>query len=132
MRHVARIRCASSFINSTGNSLITSLATLASVLPGTLLLATALAGCSNGSTTASGPLALAEAIVDDSVITTKLKIALLEDTTLKGANILVEICHREVVMTGSVLNTTQKDHAAQIAQALNGVRTVDNKLAASK
>ena len=74
----------------------------------------------------------AGAAIDDSIITTKLKTALLADTTLKGSDISVETRNGEVSMTGTVTNPAQKDHAAKIAQALNGVKNVNNKLALKK
>jgi hyperosmotically inducible protein len=81
---------------------------------------------------ASGTAASAGRAIDDSVITTKLKTALLTDSILKGADISVETRNGEVVLTGSVLNPAQKDHAAKIAQAINGVKGVNNKLAMKK
>ncbi len=67
-------------------------------------------------------------VVEDSVITTKLKTAVLADTILKDSKISVETKGGTVSLTGSVVNDAQKDHAAQIAQALEGVKSVDNKL----
>jgi osmotically-inducible protein OsmY len=37
-----------------------------------------------------------------------------------------------VVLTGSILNPAQKDHAAKVAQAMNGVKGVNNKLVMKK
>lgn len=71
-------------------------------------------------------------VIEDSVITTKLKTALLADTTLEGAHISVETRKGTVMLTGSITRPAQKEHAAQIAQALDGVASVDNKLAVSK
>jgi hyperosmotically inducible protein len=83
-------------------------------------------------TGASGTAASAGRAIDDSVITTKLKTALLTDSTLKGADISVETRNGEVVLTGSILNPAQKDHAAKVAQAMNGVKGVNNKLVMKK
>lgn len=79
-----------------------------------------------------GTAATAGAAIDDSVITTKLKTAILADSTLKGSSISVETRNGEVMLTGTVNNAAQKDHAASIAQALNGVKNVNNKLAVKK
>lgn len=82
--------------------------------------------------TGSGTAASAGTAIDDSIITTKLKTALLADTTLKGTDISVETRSGEVSLTGFVTSPAQKDHAAKIAQALSGVKNVDNKLALKK
>lgn len=86
---------------------------------------------SSGST-GSGTASTAGAAIDDSIITTKLKTALLADTTLKGSDISVETRSGEVSLSGTVTSPAQKDHAAKIAQALNGVKNVNNKLALKK
>lgn len=89
-------------------------------------------GASSAGTAASGAgsaVAAAGTVVEDTTITAKLKAALLADTTLKGASISVETRNGEVVLTGAVNNAAQRQHAAQIAQALNGVKNVNNKLA---
>ncbi len=80
----------------------------------------------------TGAATAAGTAIDDSVITTKLKTALLADTTLKGSDISVETRNGEVVLTGSVASSSQKDHAAKIAQALSGVKGVNNKLSVKK
>ena len=82
-----------------------------------------------GAGTAGSAANRAGAVIEDTVITTKLKAALLADTTLKGASISVETRNGEVVLTGSVNSQAQREHAAQIAQALDGVKNVNNKLA---
>ncbi len=83
----------------------------------------------SGAGTAGTGDSRAGAVIEDTLITTKLKAALLADTTLKGASISVETRNGEVVLTGSVNSQAQREHAAQIAQALNGVKNVNNKLA---
>lgn len=89
------------------------------------------AGSASGAS-GSGTGSTAGAAIDDSIITTKLKTALLADTTLKGSDISVETRNGEVSLTGTVTSPAQKDHAAKIAQALNGVKNVNNKLAMKK
>lgn len=82
-----------------------------------------------GSSGTGAATSSAGAVIDDTMITTKLKAALLADTTLSGATISVETRNGEVVLTGAVDNPAQREHAAQIARALSGVKNVNNKLA---
>ena len=89
-------------------------------------------GTSGSSGSAGGAASTAGAAIDDSIITTKLKTALLADTTLKGSDISVETRGGEVSLSGTVTSPAQKDHAAKIAQALNGVKNVNNKLVLKK
>ena len=83
-------------------------------------------------TTAAGAASNAGVAIEDSVITTKLKTAILADTTLKGSDISVETRNGEVLLTGSVTSDAQKDHTAKIARALSGVKNVNNKLTIKK
>lgn len=87
---------------------------------------------SSAGSTGSGGASTAGTAIDDSIITTKLKTALLADTTLKGTDISVETSKGQVSLTGTVTSPAQKDHAAKIAQALDGVKGVNNKLAMKK
>ncbi|MBC7514808.1 MAG: BON domain-containing protein [Herminiimonas sp.] len=86
-------------------------------------------GAGTGESGASGAATAAGALIEDTVITTKLKAALLADATLKGASISVETRNGEVVLTGTVNSQGQREHAAQTARALSGVKNVNNKLA---
>ncbi|MES2832762.1 MAG: BON domain-containing protein [Pseudomonadota bacterium] len=96
----------------------------------TMGAATTEAATSTGAAVASAANSVGT-VVEDSVITAKLKTAILADTTLKDSNISVDTKNGTVALTGSVVNDAQKDHAAKIAQALEGVKSVDNKLAAA-
>jgi len=66
--------------------------------------------------------------IDDSVITTKVKSALLRDSGLKSFDIKVETSRGKVQLSGFVDNLNQMDHAIAVAQRINGVRTVENKM----
>ena len=85
-----------------------------------------------GTGSAGGTASTAGRTIDDSVITTKLKTTMLTDPILKGADISVETRNGEVVLTGSVSTQAQKDHAVKAAQAVGGVKGVNNKLAMKK
>jgi hyperosmotically inducible protein len=69
----------------------------------------------------------AERAVDDSVITTKAKSALLADTTVKGSDIHVETNKGVVTLSGTVENERQRERAASIVRGLDGVKSVENK-----
>jgi len=86
-------------------------------------------GGASTSAAVSGAANTVGTVVEDSVITTKLKTAILADMTMKDSNVSVDTKNGTVMLTGSVANDMQKDHVAKIAQALEGVKTVDNKLA---
>lgn len=80
-----------------------------------------------GSPGAYGSGSAARAI-DDSVITTKAKSALLADTTVKGTDINVETNRGVVSLSGMVDSEGQRDRAASIVRGIDGVKSVDNKM----
>lgn len=82
-----------------------------------------------GSSSSSGnpSMQLAERAVDDSVITTKAKSALLADTTVKGSEIHVETNKGIVTLSGAVDNERQRERAASIVRGIDGVKSVENK-----
>jgi len=67
-------------------------------------------------------------VIDDSIITTKVKAALLADPDVKGTDINVETKKGEVMLSGFVGNQQQIDQAMKIAKAVEGVKKVDNKM----
>ncbi len=79
-------------------------------------------GASSSSSTSAG------AKIDDSIITTKVKTALLADSTVKGTDISVETKEGEVMLSGFVGDQAQIDKAKQIAQNVEGVKNVNNKM----
>ncbi|RJG08036.1 BON domain-containing protein [Noviherbaspirillum cavernae] len=81
-----------------------------------------------GTAPSSAPAASAAASIDDSIITTKVKTALLADTDVKGSDISVETKQGEVMLGGSVQSQAQIDKALKIANAVDGVKSVDNKM----
>lgn len=66
--------------------------------------------------------------IDDSVITTKVKAALLKDAGLESFDIKVETRRGEVQLSGFVDSQNQMDRAIAVAQEVKGVRNVDNKM----
>ncbi len=89
----------------------------------------ATAGSSDQSSGASSDtLSKAGAVVEDSVITTKLKAALLADSEIKGTDVSVDTEQGEVTLTGTVQSAAQKDRIEKIAQGIDGVKNVQDKL----
>jgi hyperosmotically inducible protein len=88
------------------------------VLLGTVLALSA-AGCAN---TSLGQK------VDDSVITTRVKTALIADPDVKGTVVNVETVNGTVQLSGFVDSPAQISRAADIAKRVDGVTRVENKL----
>ncbi len=66
--------------------------------------------------------------IDDSVITTKVKTALLSDPEVSGMDINVTTFKGRVQLNGLVNNAQQIDQAAQLAREVGGVVAVENNL----
>lgn len=66
--------------------------------------------------------------VDDSVITTKVKAALLADEYVKSIDVKVETRKSEVMLSGFAESQIQIDRALMVARAVEGVTSVDNQL----
>jgi osmotically-inducible protein OsmY len=67
-------------------------------------------------------------VVDDSVITTKIKAQLASDEFLKSFQISVETRKGIVELSGFVDSKKAKDKAGQIARGVEGVKSVKNAL----
>jgi osmotically-inducible protein OsmY len=94
-----------------------------SVLCGAAILATAISGCA--------PTEKAEGTggyIDDTVITTKVKAALLADNTIKSTEIKVETFKGQVQLSGFVSSRADAHHAVEITRGVAGVRTVENDM----
>lgn len=66
--------------------------------------------------------------IDDTVMTTKVKSALLRDTGLESLDIKVETRKGVVQLSGFVDSQNQMDRAMAVAQGVDGVSNVDNKI----
>jgi hyperosmotically inducible protein len=104
------------------------------LLLGTTLTAIAvslLIGCNKAPDVApmvlTPPIA-AGTVVDDAVITSSVKMALLAEPGIKGFDISVLTTKGEVQLTGSVNNQGQIDQASTIARATEGASSVKNEL----
>lgn len=67
-------------------------------------------------------------VVDDSVITGKVKAALVADPTTKAHQISVETFHGVVQLSGFVDSSEARSRARQVAQQVDGVKDVKNDL----
>jgi c(7)-type cytochrome triheme protein len=66
--------------------------------------------------------------VDDAVITTKVKAAVLEEPTLKSAEINVETSKGIVQLSGFVRSRADINKAVAVAKAVKGVKSVKNDM----
>jgi osmotically-inducible protein OsmY len=66
--------------------------------------------------------------VDDSVITTKVKAAVLEEPSLKSAEINVETSKGRVQLSGFVRSRADIDKAVEVAKSVKGVKSVKNDM----
>jgi hyperosmotically inducible periplasmic protein len=83
---------------------------------------------SSGASGSGGTGSSAGTLIDDSVITTKVKTALLSDAEIKGSDISVETKQGEVMLSGFVRDKAQFDKAVKVASAVEGVKKVNNKM----
>jgi hyperosmotically inducible periplasmic protein len=67
-------------------------------------------------------------VIDDTVITAKVKSALIADETTKAHEINVETENGIVQLSGFVDNETQKTAATTVARGIEGVSDVHNKI----
>ena len=66
--------------------------------------------------------------IDDSVITTKVKAAILNEPTLKVAEINVETFKGTVQLSGFVSSATDSTKAVQVTRTVKGVKAVKNDI----
>lgn len=107
--------------------------------PGLLVLNTTLAGllafsvaaCNKAPETTGAPPATTTVgtEIDDSVITTSVKSALLADPDIKSIDFKVETRKGEVQLSGFADSQTQIDRATAVAKGVAGVKNVINNVA---
>jgi len=88
-----------------------------------ILLAFTLTGCGGGPSKQSTGERL-----DDSVVTAKVKAALLNDQDVSGTSVNVETFKGVVQLSGFVRTDQERMRAAQLARSINGVSEVRNDL----
>ena len=67
-------------------------------------------------------------VIDDSVLTSKVKIGLIDDPITKAGQINVESYRGVVQLGGFVDNAQQKEQATKVARSVTGVKEVRNDL----
>jgi hyperosmotically inducible protein len=70
-------------------------------------------------------------VIDDSVITAKVKTALIDDPVTKAGDINVETYRGVVQLGGFVDDSRQKEQATKVARGVSGVKEVRNDLRVS-
>jgi hypothetical protein len=73
-----------------------------------------------------------KAYVDDSVLTTKVKAAILNEPSLKSLEIGVETYKGNVQLSGFVASNAEISKAGMVARAVDGVSSVKNDLRLKK
>jgi c(7)-type cytochrome triheme protein len=68
------------------------------------------------------------AYLDDAVVTTKVKAAVLEEASLKSAEINVETYKGTVQLTGFVRSRADINKAVEVAKSVEGVKSVKNDM----
>lgn len=107
-----------------------SLGWLALNTPLAVMVTVFVAGCSKPSeaTGTSTPSTTVGAEIDDSVVTTSVKSALLADPDVRSFDFKVETRKGEVQLSGFVDNQSQMDHAIEVARAVVGLRSIRNEM----
>lgn len=85
--------------------------------------ATLTTGCASTATQSS----IGETI-DDSVITTKVKAAFVEDKSVDALNIAVETFKGTVQLSGFANSTTEVARAMELTRAVKGVKSIKNDI----
>jgi len=70
----------------------------------------------------------AKTVVEDSVITGKIKAALLTDPDIKSTEITVDTKQGVVQLGGVAQNQTQAEKAVSVARTIEGVSSVENNI----
>src|SRR5205085_4141656 len=103
---------------------------IAAILAGTLLVV--LSGCNRQTDVSGGSTAKTPTVgmqVDDTVVTSKVKSALLADQNIKSSDIKVETNQGEVMLSGFVDSQDQINRSITAARSVEGVKNVNNMLA---
>jgi hyperosmotically inducible protein len=87
------------------------------------------AGCGNVLDTTTAPKPSVGTVVDDTVITAKVKSALVSDPAIKSFDLKVETLKGAVQLSGFVENQQQIDLAISTTRSVEGVKEVENKIA---
>ena len=105
---------------------------LSTTLVGVMTLA--VSGCSKPADVSSmpAPSTTVGTVIDDSVVTTRVKSALLANPEVKSFDIAVVTRKGEVQLSGFVDNQSQIDRAIEVARGNEGVASVTNQMSIKK
>ncbi|MFZ2307192.1 MAG: BON domain-containing protein [Rhodoferax sp.] len=94
------------------------------------LLVASLAGCGKTDDTAAKavPTTTVGTDIDDSVVTSSVKAALLADPDVKSFDLKVETRKGEVLLSGFVDSQAQMDRATAVTHSVSGVKSIQNNL----
>jgi len=98
------------------------------VMVGILTTASGCASTSNNKDTSPPKHESTGEYLDDTVITTKVKAAILNESTLKSAEINVETYKGVVQLSGFVNSAEDIDKAIEVARGVKGVASVKNDM----
>jgi hyperosmotically inducible protein len=101
---------------------------LGTALAGVLALTVTACGKAVDSTGVALPTTTVGTDIDDSVVTSSVKAALLADADIKSFDFKVETRKGEVLLSGFVDNQSQLDRATAIAHAVSGAKSVQNNV----
>ncbi len=90
---------------------------------GAALAAALLAACAGSPTKES-----TGELVDDSVITTKVKSAMVADKSVSAMDVSVETFKGRVLLSGYVKSADERQRAEGIARSVTGVKDVNNRI----
>jgi hyperosmotically inducible protein len=90
------------------------------------IMMTSVVGCS--STNLMGSQKSAGEVIDDAVITTKVKASLMNEPGLRPMDINVETYKGVVQLSGFVASDAMAARAVEIARGVNGVQSVKNDM----
>jgi hyperosmotically inducible protein len=101
---------------------------LASALAG--LLATSLAACDKAAETSTVTQSSTVGnVIDDTVVTTRIKAALMADPKINSYDFKIETRKGEVLLSGFVDSQDQIDLASATVRAVEGVKSIQNNVA---
>jgi osmotically-inducible protein OsmY len=98
------------------------------------VLGSTMAGCAStaGQQSAGAGQQSAGEVVDDGVVTAKVKAKLIDDPVTKAYQINVKTFKGTVQLSGSVDSAEARSRATQLARDVGGVKDVKNSLQVSK
>ena len=88
-----------------------------------IVIALSLAACASTQKTES-----TGEYLDDSVLSTKVKAALLKDPVVSGLSVNVETFKGTVQLSGFVKTAAERDQAVKVAREVGGVKSIKNDI----